>query len=299
MITTRNRVRELQRTLAKVRSLAPAPVEILVTADGCSDGTPDLVKQGFPDVALRINERALGSVGSRDQMMRVAQGELVLALDDDSYPEQSDCLARFGPLFRERLNLAVAHFPQRTDEYPETLRQNSFGPPCLTGSFANSGAVLRRSAYIALGGFEPWFFHMYEEPDFALRCVSAGWEILRTPVVTIRHHFTPTNRESIRSHQLHARNEFWSTLMRCPQPMALAVCAYRCLSQLRFAARTRGLAGIIREPQWWFAALGGVAYAWRHRDPVPWSSYQRWRRLTARAMRLQDPRAVIEPAAVD
>jgi len=57
-------------------------------------------------------------------MMREAQGDLVLALDDDSYPEQHDCIARIVPMFDPRPNLAVLHFPQRTDEYPETLAQN-------------------------------------------------------------------------------------------------------------------------------------------------------------------------------
>ena len=48
-----------------------------------------------------------------------------------------------------------------------------FGPERPTRFFANSGAVLRRSAYLQLPGFEPSFFHMYEEPDYALQCVAA------------------------------------------------------------------------------------------------------------------------------
>jgi len=48
-------------------------------------------------------------------------------LDDDSYSEQSDCIARIVPFFEQRPQLAVLHFPQRTDEYPETLAQTNFG----------------------------------------------------------------------------------------------------------------------------------------------------------------------------
>src|SRR5437667_6998254 len=178
IITTRDRATDLQRTCDVVMQLRPAPVEVLVTADGCTDGTVDLIADEFPEVTLITNQPARGSVASRNAMMRAARGDLVLALDDDSYPEQLDCIARIVPLFEQRPGLAVVHFPQRTDEYPETLAQTNFGSEYLTRSFANSGAVLRRSTYLQLPGFESRFFHMYEEPDYALQCVAAGYDVL-------------------------------------------------------------------------------------------------------------------------
>ncbi len=102
------------------------------------------VNSTVPSVKLIVHERGRGSVASRDRMIREARGDLVLALDDDSYPEQLDCIARIVPIFEQRPRLAVLHFPQRTDEYPETLAQPNFGPEHLTRSFANSGAALRR-----------------------------------------------------------------------------------------------------------------------------------------------------------
>src|SRR5438477_5370858 len=215
MITTSNRLEELQRTLQMLGKLDPAPDEVLVTADGCTDGTAEFLS-AMPNVKFVGNQPARGSVASRDRMIREARGELVLALDDDSYPEQLDCIARFVPLFEQRPNLAVLHFPQRTDEYPETLTQTDFGSEHLTRSFANSGAVLRRSIYLRLPGFESRFFHMYEEPDYALQCVAAGYDVLFAPIVTIRHHYSCHMRSEIRNHHRHSRNEFWSTLMRCP-----------------------------------------------------------------------------------
>ena len=170
-------------------------------------------------------------------MIREARGDLVLALDDDSYPEQVDCLARTVPFFQQRAELAVLHFPQRTDEYSETLTQTNFGSEHLTRSFANSGAVLRRSIYLQLPGFEPRFFHMYEEPDYALQCVAAGYDVLFSPVITIRHHHSGQGRDEIRIHHRHARNEFWSTLMRCPFPFALGLLAWRVFSQFRYSCK--------------------------------------------------------------
>ncbi len=246
--------------------------------DGCPEDMAEAVTAELPQVRLFVNQIGLGSVASRDRMMREARGDLVLALDDDSYPEQLDCIGRIVPLFEQRPKLAVLHFPQRTDEYPGTLVQTHFASEHLTRSFANSGAVLRRSIYVQLPGFEPRFFHMYEEPDYGLQCVAAGYDVLFSPVITIRHHYSRQARDEIRVHHRHARNEFWSTLMRCPLPFALCILAWRVFSQFRYACK-RGWSWVVREPFWWWQALSGIPDCLRRRKPVSWASYKRWLRL--------------------
>ncbi len=281
MISTRNRAADLRQTCRVLQKLNPAPLEILITADGCTDGTVEVVKSELPDAKLIVNESGRGSVASRDRMMREARGELVLALDDDSYPEQSDSISRIAPLFERNSKLAIAHFPQRTDEYPASLVCTDFGPARLTRSFANSGAVLRRSHYLQLPGFEPCFFHMYEEPDYALQCVGAGYEILFTPVITIRHHWSGTARNELVNHHRHSRNEIWSTLLRCPFPYCLALAAYRAFSQFRYACK-RGTDWVIREPAWWASAIAGIPYCLRKRRPIPLERYKFWLRTDSK-----------------
>jgi len=281
MITTHNRLSDLRQTLSVLEKLDPAPIEILITADACSDGTVEYLQKHFATAKLTINEPGRGSVASRDAMLRRAIGELVLSLDDDSYPEQTDALSRVAKLFEERPQLAVAHFPQRTNEYPETLSKTDFGAPCLTRSFANSAACFRRSVYLQLPGFEPCFFHMYEEPDYSLQCFANGYEVYFAPIITIRHHYSKMSRNWIRVHQQHCRNELWSTLMRCPFPYAPAVICYRILSQFRVASK-QGLGWILQEPVWWWQALKGVPYSLSKAKPCSWASYRQWLRLPSR-----------------
>jgi GT2 family glycosyltransferase len=278
MITTKNRIVDLRRTCRVLQRLSPPPLEVLITIDGCTGDMVEAVRVELPEARLFVNEIGVGSVASRDRMMREARGDLVLALDDDSYPEQLDCIARIVPLFEQRPELAVLHFPQRTDEYPETLAQTNFGLEHLTRSFANSGAVLRRSTYLQLPGFESRFFHMYEEPDYALQCVAAGYEVFFSPVITIRHHYSDQARDEIRVHHRHARNEFWSTLMRCPFPFAVCILIWRVVSQFRYACK-RGCSWVVREPLWWRRALAGIPYCLQKRRPVSWASYKRWLKL--------------------
>lgn len=275
MITTLNRWSELERTLKMVCSLEPPPHEVWVVADGCTDGTAAFVREHFPSVHLIVHEKSMGSIASRAEVMNGVTGDLVLALDDDSYPEQPDCLSSLSSLFAERSELAIATFPQRTDEYPETLKQTHFGQTRPVRSFPNSGACLRVSTYRSLPGFASFFFHAYEEPDYALQCVASGWEIILFPTITIRHHFSSLARNETRTHHRHARNEFWSTLMRCPFPQALGLVAWRVISQARFAM-SRGPGWLVREPVWWWQAILGIPQALRRRKPVSWEGYKRW-----------------------
>lgn len=275
MITSKNRVEDLRRTCRVLQRLNPAPLEVLITIDGSTEDVHEMVKAELQQARVFVNQIGLGSVGSRDRMMCEARSDLVMALDDDSYPEQLDCIARIAPLFEQQPNLAVLHFPQRTDEYPETLANTDFGTEHLTRSFANSGAVLRRSTYLQLPGFESRFFHMYEEPDYALQCVAAGYDVLFSPMITIRHHYSGQARDEMRVHHRHARNELWSTVMRCPLPFAVGIAAWRVFSQFRYACK-RGWSWIIREPTWWWQALGGIPYCVRKRRPVSWAGYERW-----------------------
>src|SRR5262245_17803715 len=275
MIATRGRLVDLRRTFFVLQKLNPLPLEVLITIDGCGADVVQAVQAEFLQARVLVNQVGLGSVASRDRMLRETQGDLVLALDDDSYPEEADCINRIVPVFEKRRKLAVLHFPQRSDEYPETLAETNFGSEYLTRSFANSGAVLRRSVYLELPGFEPRFFHMYEEPDYGLQCVAADYDVLFSPIVTIRHHYSGQSRDEIRIHHRHARNEFWSTLIHCPLPFAVGIIAWRVFSQFRYAC-SRGWSWVVREPVWWSKALAGLPYCLRKRRPVAWRGYKRW-----------------------
>jgi GT2 family glycosyltransferase len=116
---------------------------------------------------------------------------------------------------------------------------------------------------------------MYEEPDYALQCVAAGYDVLFSPIVTIRHHYSGEARDEIRIHHRHARNEFWSTLMRCPFPFAIGIAGWRVFSQFRYACK-RGWSWVVREPAWWGQALAGIRHCLLRRRPVAWASYKRW-----------------------
>jgi GT2 family glycosyltransferase len=278
IITTHNRREDLRRTLDVLAQLDPPADEIWIAVDGCSDGTEDFLRADYPHCRLLVHRISRGSIASRNELARAADCDLLLSLDDDSYPLEPDAIARMRDIFEKNPRLAVADFPQRSDEFPATLAEEDFGPARFAGSYSDCGCAYRRATLLELGGhFEP-FWHAYEEPDFALRCAAAGWQIRFEPAITIRHHFSGVNRNEIRTHQRHARNELWSVLMRCPAPQVFAVALFRAARQLGYAC-SRGLDWLVREPRWWIDFLAGAPRALRARCPIPWRIYWNWMKL--------------------
>jgi GT2 family glycosyltransferase len=277
-ITTHNRREELERTLGVLAQLNPPPDAIYVCADGCTDGTLEYLTREHPGIQVIVHEVAQGSVPSRNELAATAQCDVFVSLDDDSYPLDLDFVERVRKIFESQPRLAVASFAQRSNEFPESLTTTDFGQPSFIGSFANCGAAVRRHAFLELGGYPGFFFHAYEEPDLALRCVASGWQVRYEPTLVVRHHFTMTKRNEIRMHHRHARNECWSALMRCPLPQLPFVLGYRLIRQFGYAWK-RGFPWVIREPAWWRQAASGIGQCLAARNPIPWHRYGAWMRL--------------------
>jgi len=288
MITTRNRREELRRTLSNVHQLQPQPNEILICADGCTDNTQEMVRSEFPHCILIENEQARGSVFSRDRLIRLAKSDIVMSLDDDSYPIDHDFFARLKELFAQYSQAAVISFADiRNNAVFAHPTKSPSSPGHLVSAYANCAAAMRRDVYLRSQGFPIFFDHMYEEPDFALQCYALGYQVWFRPSVGIRHHVTSAQGDEIGRRHLNARNELWSVLMRCPFPYVLAVALFRIWRQFRHAC-SKGLTEAIREPVWWWSAFRGIPTCLRHRSPIDWSVYYAWMKLARKPIRTRE-----------
>jgi len=288
MLATRNRRDELQRTLTKLSGLDPKPHEVLICADGCTDDTVAMVRREFPSFSLLENISSQGSVASRDRMLRAATGEIMVSLDDDSYPIDADFLSRLERVLQLHPEAAVITFaelrgPDSILSGPtEDLQRGHY-----VAAYPNCATAMRRILYGRVGTFPKFFRHMYEEPDYALQCYGRGFGVWFEPSLKVRHHLTVTRRESIPRHHLNARNELWSVLLRCPWPWLPLVAAYRVVRQFIYAG-SQGFAWVYREPRWWMMAAREFFTVWAHRSPVSWRSYAGWLRLSRQPISERD-----------
>jgi hypothetical protein len=88
------------------------------------------------------------------------------------------------------------------------------------------------------------------------------------------------NRNPLRTHLYHCRNEAWSVLLRAPWWLVLPMILFRMVRQLQNAAHQGGWEWVKRQPGWWWEACRGAGTIMRHRDPVSLEAYQRWLRLS-------------------
>ncbi|MGB0371583.1 MAG: glycosyltransferase family 2 protein [Opitutales bacterium] len=278
-----NRAEELKRTFSKIRNLDPLPDEVRLVLDRCTDDSEAVVRRIFPDAIISATQLK-GSIPNRDRIIRDTDCDLVLSLDDDSYPLESNSVDRireFGESFKD---VGVFTFPQISDEFPE-VRDLGKNDRKYVGSYANSGAVIRKAAYMETEGYAVLFEHAYEEPDFVLQLMDKGWKAMETRTLTIRHHYSRIERNEMRTHLMHARNEFLSSVLRTPVFVLPITLIRVVLSQSRYAVR-RGW--ILHEWKWWIGACIRLVEAFKLRTPVSWAAYSEWRKVLHRPIEIKD-----------
>ena len=202
---------------------------MVVVDNGSTDGTAQALARAHPEVRVLQPGRNLGAVG-RTLGVEAARTELVAFCDDDSW-WADDALSRAAGHFAAapRLGLLAARVLVGADERLDPVcaqmagsplpRQPDLpGPPVL--GFLACGAVVRRSAYLAVGGFSPVLFFLGEETLLAQDLAAAGWGVCYVDDVVAHHDPSPAHDRTGRA-RLQARNALLSTWLRRPLPVVL------------------------------------------------------------------------------
>ena len=228
VIMTRNRVEELLATLERLEA-QPEPPPIVVVDNGSTDGTPERVRQRFPDVEVIALQRNLG-VEARNIAVRRATTPYVAFNDDDSWWAPG-ALPRVVDLFdsHPRLGAVTGHVvvePAGTDDPTSVEMRDSpvLGDPALPGvpvlGFLACATAVRREAFLQVGGFERRFHFAGEEELLATDLFSTGWEIRYVPEVGV-HHQASQSRDDEWRRRRDLRNALWSLWLRRPARAAV------------------------------------------------------------------------------
>jgi GT2 family glycosyltransferase len=130
------------------------------------------------------------------------------------------------------------------------------GPPLL--GFIACGAVVRRDAFLEVGGFDARLGVGGEEELLALDLAARGWGLAYVDEV-VAHHYPSPSRDPADRRRLLVRNALWSAWLRRPLGGA--------------ARQTAHLAALaVHQPGAWpgvLLAMGGLPWVLRERRPVP------------------------------
>ena len=163
VIATRDRRDSLLHTLDRLRDLPEEP-PVVVVDNGSADGTPRAVRRRHAGVDVIETGRNLGPA-ARTVGARRASTPFVAFSDDDSW-WAPHALARAAHMLRghDRLALVAARIIVEPggwlDPTCRLMAQSPLAPDAVLGrprvlGFLACGAVVRRSAFLAVGGFSP------------------------------------------------------------------------------------------------------------------------------------------------
>lgn len=266
VIITRDRVQELLRTLARLHALSEQP-EIVVVDHGSGDDTPRRVRKRFPEVQVLELGRDLGAAG-RNAGAEAVDAPYIAFCDDDSWWADG-ALTRGARLLdaHRTVALVAGRVLLGDDQQPDPVcaamehsplaaRTQLPGPRVL--GFVACGAIVRRSAFLAVEGFAPYIRIGGEEQLLATELASAGWDLVYRPDV-VAHHHPSTTRDRRDRRMVHERNQLWFAWLRRRFPAALRLTGEAARRAITEPA-SRG--GVVR-------ALAGAGWALRNRQPVP------------------------------
>jgi GT2 family glycosyltransferase len=284
-IATRNRPDALRRCLASIALIDDLVTEVIVV-DDASDPPNDPVLRQVPGAIAkktRIIElpQGLGYIIGRNRMMRLAANEAVLMLDDDAYLIDAEAVRRASDVLRRHPDVgAVACAQAEADgsPWPAAMQPSPVEYSCYVPSYIGCAALLRRSAFVTLGGYQESFHFYGEEKDYCLRLLDAGYDVVYLPDARVAHVPDQAGRSDSRYLRYVIRNDCLSALYNEPLPMLLITVPIRLA---RYAVMRRH--GGVNDPgglRWIVGELiAALPRVWRDRKSMRWASIRRWRRL--------------------
>jgi len=266
VVLTYNRRREVLRTLAQLaRAVDGAP--IVVVDNASTDGTDAAIASAHPLVRVVRLARNVGAA-ARNEGARVATTPYVAFCDDDTWWLPGSIALAAAALDRHPQLAAVTARvlvgAARRDD-PTNARMAASPLPNVLGVDGSAilgllagACMVRREAFLAVGGYDPRLFLGGEEALLATDLMSAGWRMAYVPEAVVCH-YPSGSRDVVVRRRLARRNALWFAWLRRPWRRVLK-------ATRDWWTQSRGDATPWRDA---IAALSGLPWIIRARRRVP------------------------------
>jgi N-acetylglucosaminyl-diphospho-decaprenol L-rhamnosyltransferase len=223
VVLTHNRRSEVERTIRRLKELPSRP-SLIVVDNASTDGTPDALHAAFDDLQIIRLTRNIGGAG-RNIGLAAARTPYVAFCDDDTWwaPMSLHNAARRldqDPRLAVVTGRVLVGESQRVDEMCEEMARTPLGDgdeergyPVL--GFLAGASMVRRDAFLSVGGFSERYFIGGEEELVALDLAARGWSIRYASDVVV-HHYPSAMRDPSARRRIMLRNSLWTAILRYP-----------------------------------------------------------------------------------
>jgi GT2 family glycosyltransferase len=278
-ITTKNRPEALEACLRSLQTLAPLAPEVLVYDDGSEP--PVDARARAASAGVRVLRGTSGTAAGRNWIVREAACEFVLLLDDDTLVLDAAPVVEALRTIDGDPGVGAVAFAQANADgtpWPAAMQPSAADRPALIAAYIGFAHLIRRSAFLELGGYREIFRYQGEEKELCLRLVGAGKSIVYLPQARIAHVTDPNARDLQRYLRLVSRNDCLNSLYNDPLPRMIWMVPARI--GLYFRMR-RGWK--VHDPGggWWLLreVVRSLPVVWKDRQPVSRATLAAWRAL--------------------
>ncbi len=216
-----NRFSETRETTRHLRTLFQKrqDIEIIAVDNGSNDGTADYLKKqtGWLRV-IQLNDN--DGIAGYNQAFKIATGDIILVLDDDSCPEHETIVDQLFNIFDTHPKIGVIACRivtpngdiQWSWHLPKQLKAGR------SPAFIGCGFAIRRDLFKKIGWYPERFFLYQNEIDVAFRIRRLGSQIHYAPDCVVVHRGIPAQRPGWRRIYYPTRNTIWIIRSFYPRP---------------------------------------------------------------------------------
>jgi glycosyltransferase involved in cell wall biosynthesis len=201
-ISTSNRPETLERCLDSVLSQTYEQFEVLVLDNSPHINTCERLDGPLSDDRVKCThvDESYGVAGSRNWLMREANGDVYVIIDDDAYFETDHALTNVVEGFDGVVGIQAFKIIDHPDETTERIlapvSQSKIDEVDLDDSFRSSyyvggGHAIKREVIETCGYYFDDLIYGAEELDLSYRALDAGFSIEYNPNVVVQHHPEP------------------------------------------------------------------------------------------------------------
>lgn len=244
-----NRIKETRYTLAQLSRLLEHrnDVEVIAVDNGSNDGTFEFLQTQANWVHI-VHLPTNTGIAGYNEGFKLAKGDYILVLDDDSHPVDGITLDRIIQCLDTRPEIGIVacriESLKGTAIYTWHLPKNDAPGPSM--AFVGCGFAIRRTLFEKLGWYPGEFFLYQNEIEVAIQTMRHHYQIYYDPRCRVVHRESPCGRTRWRQVYYPTRNTIWVIRRYFPFPMA----SYLIASRLCF--------GLIR-------ALQSLEFSWYYR----------------------------------